>query len=160
MKCGRFQNLIFEYAYGELSEAERAALREHLADCPSCARLLAETKQVLTAIPVPPPPDFSAAEKADLRSRVIASACRPKKLTLPSRWAWAAAAAAMLTAGVFWLERSPSPVILDEIAGAQALTEELNEEFSLVAEFCLEIDRLQGLADPVPRHTAGPGGLG
>jgi anti-sigma factor RsiW len=44
MNCTRFQDLLFEYLDGELSQAEQACAVEHLAGCAECRSLLEREK--------------------------------------------------------------------------------------------------------------------
>ena len=62
MTCQEIDQSLALYAYGELSEAERAGVDEHLASCERCRQAMAELRSLETLLaeqpPVEPAPDL------------------------------------------------------------------------------------------------------
>ena len=57
ISCKDAKARLLDYAEGELDDALRAALREHLAACPDCQRELGETERLRSAVGRDPVPD-------------------------------------------------------------------------------------------------------
>ena len=77
MNCWRVQNLIAPFLDGELPEAERAAVDEHLGECPECHDLVEAVDQLpaFTRLPVDPAVEERLFEgfEAALQERIEAS---------------------------------------------------------------------------------------
>src|SRR5215813_4574958 len=110
--------LLLQYADGELKEAERMRVHDHLAECSECRESLNELGSGIadykhswiqdwkSAAEAPPKPWFDLRKRMDELDRPAAS--------IPARWRsfrlqWAAAAAAILigVAGLYWISERP-----------------------------------------------------
>ncbi len=76
-------DILYEYAAGELGEADRERVEEHLAGCPACAADLLQLRAALTLLqrPVTPPseerdPAFWTAFANEVESRILAQETR------------------------------------------------------------------------------------
>jgi len=97
MNCKEARNLLVALADGELADADRQRIEEHLAKCPDCAgelSALAADRQTLRTIPAPEVPPFVA-------TRVMAriSAPAPRARLSPAL----AASLVLVTAAGLWL---------------------------------------------------------
>ena len=122
MRCRKAQHLVSADFDGQLDDAQRTALREHLADCPACGYFVDQVRRVsdaLSVMQVPEPgPDFThrfmvrlpvqQVERFSLREWL--AALRPAPL---------AAGGLALAAGIIMAvvmssqQRSPTPTAAD-----------------------------------------------
>src|SRR5262245_17857853 len=89
MKCHEIHELLPLHLYGDLSDAERAAVEAHLAECPACRAELTALSAVRKELDTPPPA---------LRGVEVASIYRAESERLrrrSRRWRAAAAIAAI-----------------------------------------------------------------
>lgn len=103
MNCGQFQETVFDRIDGSLSSREIREGEDHLASCPSCRELLETIRhqeRILTSAEVPPVPP-------GLWHRVEAGISPSRRN--PAKWGWAAAAAAVLVAGLLFLRSGSAP---------------------------------------------------
>jgi anti-sigma-K factor RskA len=83
------------YALGALSPAERAAFEAHVAVCPACAYKVRELEAVVAALGSA---EAGPAPNPAVRQRIMAAIQRDGKRAGGSRFAWLAAAAALVAA--------------------------------------------------------------
>ncbi|MEK7866237.1 MAG: FecR domain-containing protein [Planctomycetota bacterium] len=118
--CEQSKRWLPAHALGELEEADRAALSEHLASCEACRREEARVAHALSALRAMPevPPSALRRERALAAARAMSPAPRRR------RWAWVAAVAAVLLVGVFVRQavRRPQPFTLS-VEGVQGVVE-------------------------------------
>jgi hypothetical protein len=127
-RCKSYQSLLPLYSSDELSTEEKAALEVHLADCPSCRRIVAEQTaltQQLAALPMYEPSDqLLDAMRRRLTKRLVVqpgSLQRSHRLFQP---ALQAAVAILLLACGFGLGRfynrqtEPDSALLQQILSA------------------------------------------
>jgi len=62
MKCDTAKGLIILDLYGELGDADKAGLRDHIRDCPACSEELALTKKVFAMLDENRPAEAPAAD--------------------------------------------------------------------------------------------------
>jgi putative zinc finger protein len=105
MTCTRYETDLALYVERDLPEADAAAVEAHLAECPSCPRLLAElyASQALVKDLAAEEIDPDALAAVGLRAIVAAARDRRSRPSVP--W-WAAAAAIVLSLGAaIWAVR-------------------------------------------------------
>ncbi len=105
------ENLIAGYALGALEPDEQLAVERHASYCPSCARLLAETRRTAAMLPfVAAPADLSPDVKAALFARISQSSAAITAARA-DEFAWARPVSprnqATLPASRTWLESLP-----------------------------------------------------
>lgn len=106
---------LTQFAYGDDTAGERAAIARHLAECAACAATLGEIQalqHLATAADVPDPGDaFESAMWARIQPRLApARGVRrwaPRQIVAVG--AWAAAIGAIVVAGGLWARRMPAP---------------------------------------------------
>ncbi len=116
MSCERLARAAAAYAGGELTPGDAARFERHLAECPSCGRLVADLRSARAALAdlrlEPVPEGVYGSIRAAVRERLDASP-RPgwRWRWAPFHPAWAAALLlALLSAGALWLLiRQPAP---------------------------------------------------
>jgi anti-sigma-K factor RskA len=109
MNCQEFEELSGAYALDALTEEERRAADEHLAQCPKCARALQQLRSVVELFPLTVPPvEPSPRVKERILARIEEQAQQQRsgqgQATFPvqaadrsrrgMRWRWAALATA------------------------------------------------------------------
>lgn len=168
MNCRRFQQLLPEYLYGELSAGVRERFVRHSAACPACRKRKEEMEETVSCLAAVPGPAFSRGEKEQLRERVM-NAVRseppvPRILSRPSApkilfrplLLPAALAAAILLLVIFRAADRPESG-LPEAAALAVFSEEVEEEFGLFADVWGEIEEIEALFPPDPGTGAGSG---
>jgi hypothetical protein len=105
MNCADLEVLICDYVEGALSEAERAEVERHLAQCPGCAELARDSAAALAflerAAGVEPPPE--------LITRILFDAPWSKGKAKPARWRT-------------WVSAALSPILQPKFAMGMAMT--------------------------------------
>jgi hypothetical protein len=118
--CREFRRDLEWLAAGELAPARRPVLEKHLGSCPACRRELEAWRSLLAEAAIPAAELEAAAAAVDwpaVGDRILAAAQRrrlvvrrPGPVASPSRLAAAAALAAVVGLGLFFLGRSTAPV--------------------------------------------------
>jgi anti-sigma factor RsiW len=159
MKCHEINELLPLHLYGDLSDAERAAVEAHLARCPECRAELAALEAVRKELDVPPP----ALRGVDVAAIYRAESDRLRRRS--KRWRAAAAIAAIAATVLFALrlemraERGqlvvrwgqPQPVasapttvervvVRTEPASTQELEERINRVSALIQALAANMD--------------------
>lgn len=126
------------YAAGELAPRLRRLCAAHLEVCPACRREVESLARGLAALEtLPREPALRPEAIARLRGRLRAASAerpaRPRVVRLLVRYGWAAAAALLIAAAIFWpskpIEQPPVAVgnhhaeAIEEIAAAISLME-------------------------------------
>jgi hypothetical protein len=105
MNCADLEVLICDYVDGALSEAERAEVERHLAQCPGCAELAHDSAAAVAfmeqAADVQPPPE--------LITRILFDAPWSKGKATPARWRK-------------WTSAALSPILQPKFAMGMAMT--------------------------------------
>ncbi len=120
-KCDQIKGLLADYAVGGLSRRARSRVEAHVETCASCReelRALERTGALLDAVGMEAAPE----DWEHVQARILA---RTRKRTRPAlRFAWAAAAAALLALLVYGgVVRLPGGQMIDPEAAAVAEAE-------------------------------------
>ncbi|MBN1940038.1 MAG: zf-HC2 domain-containing protein [Candidatus Aminicenantes bacterium] len=124
MTCDEAKNLITVGILEDLDETDSIALRDHLAECPSCARDWERSAELRISARIADEPRLPDWEKSwDIIARGAFPEKKPVIRTFGRRLVWAYAAAAFLTVFVLgWLagrrNRQPVPETALMAAGA------------------------------------------
>ncbi|NKB65890.1 MAG: hypothetical protein GKR89_02400 [Candidatus Latescibacteria bacterium] len=84
MECRRCQELIADFAAGDLVPIQRDLVRQHVASCPDCRQVLAAERRLdalLSQQPLARPP-------ADFTRRVLGRVISPWTVPVPARRPW------------------------------------------------------------------------
>lgn len=147
MRCARCQKDLFSYLLGELDAAKRAALEQHLGQCPACrkhqAALAASWNLLGDAPQLQPSEDFDAGfarKLAAARAEQAMPAQRAKRL-----WIWGipalATGAAATAALIFTLNTRPlTPTVKATNAGGVS-----DIELAMHAELLRDFDVIDNL---------------
>jgi anti-sigma factor (TIGR02949 family) len=107
MNCQENQDQLSAYLDGELTADETAAVRDHLAACPACARELDELRRAIDAVKALPPIQAPADLKGKIMAQIESEAARAPAST-PWRKLWPVAAAVALAVGLTIFSNDPT----------------------------------------------------
>lgn len=171
--CAEYEALVSAFLDGEVTEAERSALAEHLTGCPACQRYFDDLVAIHDAFDQEEagvPPDFTAAVME--RVRAVPQEREEKVLPFPRwrRWAALAACCAIAAAGLWSLglrggdTKAARSVLAGDAPAAQAVmpdapeepaveeSEPMPEDADIAPALCMEEDGAQ-LEPPAERAT-------
>jgi len=152
MSCWRYQRLLWSYADGDLSAAERAAIEQHLTRCARCRHTLQSvqrTRQALQSLPRYRAPE-SLLERvhAEIASRRAERVAAPSGTRLRLSWRWALAPVlGVLVALLWWWSQSPNPTPPQPFPEVAVTSQEY-------AETCIEMHQQLEMADWAGTPTA------
>lgn len=130
------------YARGTLSPEERARAAEHVGRCAACRAALADTRQVLAALQVSPPPLDPGRYRAEVRARIQGRAGRFPLSPTWRPWPLAIAAGLAVLALVAGLQLGT-----DRAGGDLAMLEPaIGDQLPLLEEYRI-VERLDLLED-------------
>ncbi|MBN1779640.1 zf-HC2 domain-containing protein [bacterium] len=110
--CEWFKDKIFEYLDQELDEETKKNVRQHLEECPLCAKFYANLKALKTGLKHIRPVQAADSFQVVLRERLRREAAHKKRLDFsssrPRRWMPAVIAfGAVAVVAVLWFGREP-----------------------------------------------------
>ncbi len=129
MNCREFTEMAAAWLDGEVPPEQREQVREHLADCDECARLLEDLSAVDRAVKEQPAAERAESEWADFNRKLMvriamdgrAPDAPPAKKNRPFlRWGWriAVAASALIVAGWIGSKLTPRPPEVEDPYGS------------------------------------------
>ncbi len=164
MKCKKFEKMLPEYLYGDISEKDKQVFMGHVSDCAGCRNQLSEMEESLVLLQSIPKPDFSEPEMSALRHRVKEEVARwEDKVTVPTRrrtlhWPlliprFAPVAVLVAVVAIIGLILLRQPAVIDQpvkttvgpVNDLVAMTKEMEDEYQSITEICQEIEDLKAL---------------
>ncbi len=136
MTCGKIRILIQDYVDGSASASQREAVDAHVADCPSCGRELAESRQLLQWMSGTPQREVSRDFDRKLMAALQERAPAPRKTAwweeLRLRFEWRLRIPAMVAAG------SLATALIAVVVGPQSTPQRSGEETRVLLSSAIE----------------------
>jgi hypothetical protein len=146
MKCKKFRGQVILHLYDELSEEERQSLRQHIEQCPECAKDTAYTQEVFKLLEEAKTQEAPEANWertwGHIQSEILNAPQKQRRFSLSPAWTAAAAGIALVFALGIFIGRFWAPSRRPAVAQAN-LTDEyarftLQEHFETLKPLLIE----------------------